>query len=88
MAAVVDACRAAGTPLVPQGGNTGLVGGSVPLAGEVVLSLRRLDAVGAVDPVAGQLTAGAGATIASVQATARAAGWDYGVDFAARDAAT
>jgi FAD/FMN-containing dehydrogenase len=88
VAAVVDACRAAGTALVPQGGNTGLVGGSVPLAGEVVLSLRRLDAVGAVDPVAGQLTAGAGATIASVQATARAAGWDYGVDFAARDAAT
>jgi FAD/FMN-containing dehydrogenase len=38
--------------------------------------------------VSGQLTAGAGATIAGVQAAARQAGWDYGVDWAARDTAT
>ena len=42
VAAVVALCREAGVALVPQGGNTGLVGGSVPLEGEVVLSLRRL----------------------------------------------
>ncbi len=85
---VVEAARAHGLALVPQGGNTGLVGGSVPLAGEVVLSLRRLDAVGDVDADAGHLTAGAGASISSVAAAARAAGWDYGVDWAARDTAT
>lgn len=85
---VVEVARASGLALVPQGGNTGLVGGSVPLAGEVVLSLRRLDAVGDVDADAGHLTAGAGATIAAVAAAARQAGWDYGVDWAARDTAT
>jgi FAD/FMN-containing dehydrogenase len=42
VAAVVQVCRAHGAALVPQGGNTGLVGGGVPLAGEVVLSLARL----------------------------------------------
>ena len=49
MAAVVALCKEAGVALVPQGGNTGLVGGSVPLAGEVVLSLRRLAGVTDVD---------------------------------------
>ena len=88
VSAVVAACSAAGVAVVPQGGNTGLVGGATPLDGEVVLSLRRLDAVGDTDPNAGQLTAGGGATIAAVQAAATAAGWAYGVDWGARDSAT
>jgi FAD/FMN-containing dehydrogenase len=79
---------ARGLPVVPQGGNTGLVGGGVPMHGETVLSLRALAAIVDVDPDAGQLTAGAGATIAAVQAAARAAGWEYGVDWGARDTAT
>ena len=49
VAAVLRACGDAGAAVVPQGGNTGLVGGSVPLHGEVVLDLRRLDALGPVD---------------------------------------
>ncbi len=49
VAAVLDQCRAAGIALVPQGGNTGLVGGGVPLAGEIVLSVRRLSWVADVD---------------------------------------
>ena len=77
-----------GVPVVPQGGNTGLVGGAAPLDGEVVLSLRGLGRIWDVDADAGQLTAGAGATIADVQAAARAAGWEYGVDWGARDTAT
>ncbi len=88
VAGVVDRCRTAGVALVPQGGNTGLVGGGVPLGGEVVLSLRRLAEVGPVDPLSGQLTAGAGATIGDVQRAAAAAGWVYGVDLASRDSAT
>jgi FAD/FMN-containing dehydrogenase len=87
-AAVVAVCKEAGVPLVPQGGNTGLVGGGVPLAGEVVLSLRRLAGVTDVDPLGGQLSVGAGTTVAQVQAAATSAGWSYGVDLASRDSAT
>ena len=85
---VVCRCAAAGAAIVPQGGNTGLVGGSVPLHGEVVLSTLRLDDIGDVDDVAGQLTAGAGATIEAVHAAAAEAGWAYGIDFGARGSAT
>ncbi len=88
VAAVVDLCRETGVALVPQGGNTGLVGGSVPLEGEVVLSLRRLAGVRDVDALGGQLSAGAGTTVADVQAAATAAGWAYGVDLGSRDSAT
>jgi FAD/FMN-containing dehydrogenase len=88
VAAVVDLCRHAGLALVPQGGNTGLVGGSVALEGEVVLSLRRLAGVSDVDVLGGQLTAGAGTTVADVQAAAAVAGWAYGVDLGSRDSAT
>ncbi len=88
VAGVVSVCREMGVPLVPQGGNTGLVGGSVPLHGEVVLSLSRLDTLGSVDPAAGQVTAAAGVALAAVQRAARSAGWAYGVDLASRDSAT
>jgi FAD/FMN-containing dehydrogenase len=88
VAGVVAACAEAGAAIVPQGGNTGLVGGGVPRDGEVVLSLRRLDAIGPADRGAGQITAAAGATLAALQAAARAEGMDAGLDFAARDAAT
>ena len=88
VAAVVAVCKEAGVALVPQGGNTGLVGGGVPLAGEVVLSLRRLAGVSDVDALAGQLSAGAGTTVADIQAAATAAGWAYGVDLGSRESAT
>ncbi len=86
--AVLRTCRACGAAVVPQGGNTGLVGGSVPLHGEVVLDLRRLADLGPVDTRAGQVTAQAGVTLGRLQAHAREAGWDYGVDLSARDSAT
>lgn len=87
VAAVVSWCRQEGVALTLQGGNTGLVGGGVPLGGEVVLSLRRLDAL-EIDGTAGQATAGAGVTLAALQAGAVGAQWAYGVDFASRDSAT
>lgn len=86
--AVVRTCHDSRTPLVPQGGNTGLVGGSVPHHGEVVLSLRRLDRLGAVDQRSLSVTVGAGVTIGALQAHARRAGLEYGVDLASRDSAT
>lgn len=88
VAAVLATCHAAGVAVVAQGGNTGLVGGSVPLHGEVVLSLTRLDDIEPVDHAAGQVTVGAGATLASLQRHAAAAGMAFGVDIGARDSAT
>jgi FAD/FMN-containing dehydrogenase len=88
---VVRACADAGIPLLPQGGNTGLVGGSVPGArgpAVVVVSTRRLTRLEPVDELTGQVTAGAGVTIADLHAHARRAGWEYGVDLASRDSAT
>jgi len=88
VAAVLRLCADAGVAVVPQGGNTGLVGGSVPRGGEVVLSTLRLSEVGDVDAEAGELTVGAGVTLAVAQDLARTAGWDVGVDLGARDSAT
>lgn len=88
VAAVLRACAAAGQPVVPEGGNTGLVGGSVPRGGEVVLSTRRLDRVEPVEPVSGTLVAGAGVTLRALQDHAAAAGLQVGTDHAARDSAT
>ena len=88
VAAVLRICDDAGVAVVTQGGNTGLVGGSVPLAGEVVLSLARLADLEDVDPAAAQVTAGAGVSIGRLQAAATEAGLAYGVDLASRDTAT
>jgi FAD/FMN-containing dehydrogenase len=93
VAAVLRACAGHGASVVPQGGNTGLVGGSVPPGGGrghgvVVLSTRRLRELGPVDPLAAQVTAGAGVTIADLRAHAAAAGLAYGVNLASRESAT
>ena len=88
VAEVLRCCAASRVAVVPQGGNTGLVGGSVPLRGEVVVSLQRLTEQSEVDADVGQVTAGAGVAIGALQQVARASGWDYGVDWGARDAAT
>ena len=88
VAAVLRTCNDAGVPVVPQGGNTGLVGGGVPRNGELVLSLRRLDTVGALDPHTPSVTVGAGVTAATVQRVAAGHDLALGVDLAARDSAT
>jgi FAD/FMN-containing dehydrogenase len=91
VAGVLRACAAAGVAVIPQGGNTGLVGGSVPAAtgpAPVIVSTSRLTAVGPVDGASGQVTAGAGVSLATLQAAAAAAGMAFAVDLAARDSAT
>ncbi len=87
-AAVMGALAGAHIAVVPQGGNTGLVGGSVPLAGEAVLSMRRLNDCEPTDELASQVTLGAGVTLGEAQAHAAASGLSVGVDLAARDSAT
>ena len=88
VAGVIAACARAGAAVVPQGGNTGLVGASVPRGGEVLLSLARLDELGEVDAAAGQVTVGAGVTLAGLQQAGRAGGLDAALDFGARDSCT
>jgi FAD/FMN-containing dehydrogenase len=85
----VRACALAGVPIVTQGGNTGLVGGSVPRGDAmIVVSTQRLTSYGAVDRNSRQVTVGAGVTIADLHKLAAQAGLEFGVDLAARDSAT
>jgi D-lactate dehydrogenase (cytochrome) len=76
VAGIVAICAGAHIGIVPQGGNTGYCGGSIPGegGGEVVLSLARLNRVRAVDPVNHTLTVEAGCVLADVQAAAEDAG--------------
>jgi D-lactate dehydrogenase (cytochrome) len=60
------------TPLVPQGGNTGLVGGQIPFDGELILSLTRLDKIREVDPASNAMTCEAGVVLAKAQEAAAA----------------
>src|ERR1051325_3989472 len=53
--------------LVPQGGNTGLVGGQTPHNGEVVISMRRLDRIREVDPASNTMTCEAGVVLQVAQ---------------------
>jgi FAD/FMN-containing dehydrogenase len=60
------------TPLVPQGGNTGLVGGQIPFDGELILSLTRLDKIREIDPASNAMTCEAGVVLAKAQEAAAA----------------
>ena len=88
VAGVLRLCNEAAVAVVPQGGNTGLVGGGVPRGGEVVLSLRRLVTMDPVDSVAREVVAGAGVTAAALSAHGAPLGLRLGVDLASRDSAT
>jgi FAD/FMN-containing dehydrogenase len=85
---VLAACREHNGGVVPQGGNTGLVGGSVPHDGEVIISTSRLAQLDVVDRAAMTVVAQAGVPLARVQDAARASGLAFGVDLGARDTAT
>ena len=89
VAKILSVSRRLKAPVVTQGGNTGLVGGSTPRGrGMVVLSTRRLDELSPVDTDSRQVTVGAGVTIAALQEHARLSGLAYGVDLASRESAT
>ena len=90
VAAVVRLCASAGVPLVPQGGRTGLVMGSVPdTSGEaIVLSLRRLNRIRALDPANRTMTVEAGCILADIQAAATGAGMLYPLSLAAEGSCT
>ena len=90
VAAVVQACAAAGTSLVPQGGNTGLVCGSTPdeSGTQVVLSLTRMNAVRALDPANLTMTVEAGCILQTLQETAEKEGFLFPLSLAAEGSCT
>ncbi len=81
--AVVRLANQLGFALVPSGGRTGLSGGAVANAGEVVLSLERMNSIGAFDPIEQTVQVQAGVVTQRIQEFARAQGLYYPVDFAA-----
>jgi len=84
---VLAACHAAGQPVVPFGGLTGLVRGCVAGPGEIGLSLERMHRVESVDPVNRTMTVQAGAPLQVVHDEAEKHGLLYPVDFGARGSA-
>jgi len=93
-AQVVTACVAAKVAIVPQGGNTGLVGGATPCApashprGEVVVSLGRMNRILAVDLDNNTISVEAGCILQQVQEVAEAAGRLFPLSLAAEGSAT
>lgn len=85
VAAVIAACRDAGTGIVPQGGNTGLCGGAIPSADgtQVLLSLSRMNRIRSVRPDDHSIIAEAGCTLAAIQEAAASAGRFFPLSLAA-----
>lgn len=95
VAEVLTVCAAHGAVVCPQGGNTGLVGGSVPpergsmqQRPVVVLSTTRMVDIEAIDEVGRCVGVQAGVTVADLDRHAGAAGLAFGVDLASRESAT
>jgi FAD/FMN-containing dehydrogenase len=73
VAAILKLANESKTAVVPQGGNTGLVGGQIPFSGEIILSLTRLDKIREVDAVSNSMTVEAGVTLQRAREAAAAA---------------
>jgi FAD/FMN-containing dehydrogenase len=71
--AILQLANDTATPVVPQGGNTGLVGGQIPLNNEILLSLNRLDRIRELDATSNTLTCEAGVTLHRAREAAAAA---------------
>ena len=84
VSAALRACAAAGLPVVPQGGLTGLCGGARPEAGWVALSLERMVGVEEIDPASATMTVRAGTPLEAVQRAADEAGFLFALDLGAR----
>jgi FAD/FMN-containing dehydrogenase len=90
VAAVVRACAAAGAAIVPQGGNTGLVGASVPDGSgtQVLMHMGRLNRIRGVDGANLTMTVEAGCLLQAVQEAAASQGWLFPLSLAAEGSCT
>ncbi len=87
VSAIVGICAESRTPVVPQGGNTGLVAGQIP-QGEVLLSLEKMRAIRDVEPFDDVIVAEAGVTLAAVHEAAEAVGRRFPLSVASEGSAT
>jgi FAD/FMN-containing dehydrogenase len=85
---ILAVCSETGTPVVPQGGNTGLVGGQIPTQGEVLLSLERMTRIRWVSPEDDLLIAEAGVVLKRVQQAANEAACLFPLSLAAEGSCT
>ncbi len=88
ISAILAICNETHTPIVPQGGNTGLVGGQIPLYGEILLSLARMNRIRRVDAEGRSIVVEAGAILADVQRAADDAGQFFPLSLAAEGSCT
>ncbi len=90
VAEVVQLCATHGVAIVPQGGNTGLVGGATPdtSGAQLVLSLKRLNRIRSISAADGVLVAEAGCVLQTVQEAAQQAGMLFPLSLAAEGSAT
>jgi FAD/FMN-containing dehydrogenase len=90
VAAVVKLCSETNTPIVPQGGNTGLVGGQIPdeSGAAIVLSLQRMRALREIDLSSNTMTVEAGVILAHAQAEADRAGRRFPLSLASEGSCT
>lgn len=88
VSAILAICNETKTPIVPQGGNTGLVGGQIPLNGEILLSLARMNEIRHVDAEGASMIAEAGVVLANAQRAADEAGKYFPLSLAAEGSAT
>ena len=88
VSAVLKICDETATPIVPQGGNTGLVGGQIAFNGEIVLSLARMNRIRALDAAAQTITVEAGAILAQIQRAADETNLLFPLSLAAEGSAT
>lgn len=88
VAAVVALCRRHHVPIVPQGGRTGLVGGTASDAGGLILMTDRLNRIVEIDPLAMIAVVEAGVTLQRLQEAVAAAGLSAAIDLGARGTAT
>ena len=90
VAALVALCAAHGVSLVPQGGNSGMSGGATPDASgaQLLLSLRRLNAIGPVDADARQITCGGGVVLQNLHDAAEATGLRFPLTLGGKGSAT
>ncbi|MGH6811114.1 MAG: FAD-binding oxidoreductase [Methylocella sp.] len=90
VAGVLKLCQETTTPVVPQGGNTGLVGGQIPLGpgNQIVLSLGRMTALREIDPASNTMTVEAGMILSRVQEEAARVGRLFPLSLAAEGSCT
>ncbi|MBS0275613.1 MAG: FAD-binding oxidoreductase [Proteobacteria bacterium] len=88
VAKILSICNETHTAIVPQGGNTGLVGGQIPFNNEILLSLSRMNRIRAVDAPGMNMIAEAGATLAAVQDAAVKADRLFPLSIASEGSAT